>query len=642
MKFPNLFSPVQIGTVTVPNRFVVPPMGNNLANTDGSLSERSLSYYQARAKGGFGLITIESTVVYQEAKGGPRKPCLFSDDTVDSFRRVAEACHAYGAKVSIQLQHAGPEGSSALTGYPLKAASAMPASCGREIPEAVPNEEVYRIIECYGDAARRAQQAGIDMVEVHCAHGYLVSTFISQRTNHRTDEFGGCFENRMRLPRLIIENIRRKTGGNLPILCRINASDEVEGGQSVQDAAAVAAYLEQECGVNAIHVTRAVHLHDEFMWAPGVTHGGFNADLVTEIKRAVSVPIIAVGRFTEPQYAELLVKQGRADLIAFGRQSIADPELPNKARTGRLEELSPCIGCLLGCVPNMFAGKPITCAVNPCVGRECELTPAPQRKNVTVVGGGPGGLYAAWACAQRGHRVTLLEKDSELGGNFRIASYPTGKGQISEAIRSMIVRAEQAGVNIRLNTEATEETLRALTPDAVILATGSVPLVLSIPGLAECGYVTAQDLLLGKAAAGRRALVVGGGMVGCEAAEYLAERGHQVAIVEMKDVIAADVTPENRRYMFRNFEENHVLLQPGAKVTRFYADGVDYALADGATGSLRGYDTVVLAMGSRSNAGLKETAGKVAGQVLVIGEAAKAPGNAVLATGDALEAALAI
>ena len=642
MKFPTMFSPVQIGTVTVPNRFVVPPMGNNLANTDGTLSDRSLSYYQARAKGGFGLITIESTVVYREAKGGPRKPCLFSDDTVESFRRVADACHAYGAKVSIQLQHAGPEGNSALTGYPLKAASAMPASAAREIPEAVSNEEVYRIIECYGDAARRAQQAGIDMVEVHCAHGYLVSTFISQRTNNRTDEFGGCFENRMRLPRLIIENIRRKTGGNLPILCRINACDEVEGGQSVQDAAAVAAYLEQECGVDALHVTRAVHLHDEFMWAPGVTHGGFNADLVTEIKRAVSVPVIAVGRFTEPQYAELLVKQGRADLIAFGRQSIADPELPAKARNGQLETLSPCIGCLLGCVPNMFAGKPITCAVNPCVGREYELSPAPEKKRVTVVGGGPGGLYAAWACAVRGHQVTLVEKSNELGGNFRIAAYPTGKGQLTEAIRSMIVKCQLAGVDLRCGVEADEMLLRSLAPDAIILATGSTPLILPIPGLSDCGYVTAQDMLDGKAQMGKRILVVGGGMVGCEAAEYLAERGHQVAVIEMKDVIAADVTPEDRRYMFENFEENHVLLRPGAKVTQFYTDGVDYALADGTAGSLRGYDNIVLAMGSRSNTALKETAEKVAGQVLVIGEAAKAPGNAVLATGDALEAALKI
>ena len=641
--FPNMFSPINIGTVTVPNRFVVPPMGNNFANTDGSMSERSAAYYEARAKGGFGLITIESTVVYKQAKGGPRKPCLFSDEVVPSFKRVADACHAYGAKVSIQLQHAGPEGNSKLTGYPLKAASAIAPSAGREIPEAMPTEEVYRLIECYGDAARRAQLAGIDMVEVHCAHGYLVSTFISARTNKRTDEFGGCFENRMRLPRLIIENIRKKTGGNMPILCRINARDEGDGGVDVHDAAAIAAYLEQVCGVDAIHVTRSIHIHDEFMWAPNITHGGFNAELGAEIKRAVSVPVILVGRFTEPQYAELLVKQGRADLIAFGRQSIADPELPNKARNGQLEKLTPCIACLLGCVPNMLQGRPITCAMNPCVGREAELKPAEVRKNVVVIGGGPGGMYAARLCALRGHSVTLLEKDAELGGHFLVASYPPGKGEISGAIRSFIVNCREAGVDIRTGTEATPELVASLKPDAIIIATGSVPLRLPIPGLDSCGCSTAEDVLTGKADTGKRVLVVGGGMVGCECVEFLTEREHIVDMVEMKPVIGEDIVPEARKYIMANLEKHKVNQRVNARVKQFYADGVDFTdTVTGEDAAMRGYDSVVLAMGYRSNNTLEEQLKVLAPQVIVIGEARQAPGNSMEATGDALNAALAI
>ena len=641
--FPNMFSPINIGTVTVPNRFVVPPMGNNFANTDGSMSERSAAYYEARAKGGFGLITIESTVVYKQAKGGPRKPCLFSDEVVPSFKRVADACHAYGAKVSIQLQHAGPEGNSKLTGYPLKAASAIAPSAGREIPEAMPTEEVYRLIECYGDAARRAQLAGIDMVEVHCAHGYLVSTFISARTNKRTDEFGGCFENRMRLPRLIIENIRKKTGGNMPILCRINARDEGDGGVDVHDAAAIAAYLEQVCGVDAIHVTRSIHIHDEFMWAPNITHGGFNAELGAEIKRAVSVPVILVGRFTEPQYAELLVKQGRADLIAFGRQSIADPELPNKARNGQLEKLTPCIACLLGCVPNMLQGRPITCAMNPCAGREAELKPAEVRKNVVVIGGGPGGMYAARLCALRGHSVTLLEKAAELGGHFLVASYPPGKGEISGAIRSFIVNCREAGVDIRTGTKATPELVASLKPDAIIIATGSVPLRLPIPGLDSCGCSTAEDVLTGKADTGKRVLVVGGGMVGCECVEFLTEREHIVDMVEMKPVIGEDIVPEARKYIMANLEKHKVTQRVNARVKQFYADGVDFTdIVTGEDAAMRGYDSVVLAMGYRSNNTLEEQLKDLAPQVIVIGEARQAPGNSMEATGDALNAALAI
>lgn len=641
MKFEAMFQPIQIGPMTVANRFVMSPMGNNFANTDGTMSERSASYYGARAKGGFGLITFEATVVYKEAKGGPRKPCLYDDSTVSSFQAAIAACHQAGAKVSIQLQHAGPEGNTKITGYPLKAASAIPASCGRETPEAITKEELYHLIECYGDAALRAKKAGADAVEIHCAHGYLVSTFISARTNKRVDEFGGSFENRMRLPKLIIENIRKKAGDSLAILCRINATDDVEGGQTAQDAAAVASYLEKECGVDGLHLSRAVHLHDECMWAPSLIHGGFSADYVTEIKRAVSVPIITVGRYTEPQYAELMIAEGRADLVAFGRQSIADPEMPNKAKEGRLDLMNPCIGCLQGCVPNMFKGEPITCLVNPLAGREADFKPAETKKTVMVIGGGPGGLYAAFTAAQRGHAVTLYEKGDILGGNMRLAAYPPGKGDITNMVRSYIAKCEEYGVKMILNTEVTPALVAEEKPDAVIVATGSNPLVLPIPGINETGVIHAGDLLDGKAAVGKRVLVVGGGMVGCEVADFLGELGHEVTVIELRDQLGPDVIPEHRKFLMKDFDTYKVQGVTGAKVAQFFTDGVSYTLADGTEGRLEGFDNVVLAMGYRNNDTISEEIKKIVAETYVIGDAVKAR-KALDATAEGLNVALEI
>ena len=641
MKFEHMFRPIQIGPMTVRNRFVMSPMGNNFANTDGTMSERSAAYYGARAKGGFGLITFEATVVYREAKGGPRKPCLFSDDTVESFGKVIDVCHEAGAKVSIQLQHAGPEGNSKLTGFPLKAASAIPGKCGRETPESIGREELFRLIECYGDAALRAQKAGADAVEVHCAHGYLVSTFISERTNKRVDEFGGCFENRMRLPRLIIENIRKKTGNTLAVICRINGSDDIEGGQTPQDAAAVARYLEEVCKVDAIHVSRSIHLHDEYMWAPSTIHAGFSADCATEIRRAVSIPVITVGRYTEPWYAENMVREGRADLVAFGRQSIADPKLPNKAAAGELECLEPCIGCLQGCVPNMFHGEPITCLVNPLAGRESELVPAETKKRVMVIGGGPGGLYAAYACALRGHEVTLYEKREVLGGNMRLAAYPPGKGAITNMIRSYIANCEKAGVTFVMNTEVTEELVRSVNPDAAIVATGSTPLVLPIPGILDNGAVHAADLLEGRANVGKKVLVVGGGMVGCEVADFLGELGHEVSVIELRDALGADVIPEHRVFLMKAFERYHIKGITGAKVAAFFPDGVAYTDKDGAEQRVEGMDSVVLAMGYRNHDPLSEKLKELVPEVYTVGDAIRAR-RALDATKEALEAAMQI
>lgn len=640
MKFKSMFTPIKIGPMTVPNRFVVPPMGNNFANTDGSLSDTSLAYYRERALGGFGLITIEATVVDKKAKGGSRKPCLFEDSTIDSFKRVIDACHEAGAKISIQLQHAGPEGNAEAAGYPLKAASAIPSALGRNIPIAISREEIYELIELYGDAAVRAHKAGADAVEIHCAHGYLISSFLSPRTNKRVDEFGGCFENRMRLPRLIIENIRKKVGNSTAILCRINSSDEIAGGLDVHDSATIAAYLE-DCGVDGLHVSRAVHIRDEYMWAPTVIHGGFSADLVTEIKRAVSIPIITVGRFTEPYFAELLVREGRCDLVAFGRQSLADPQTPNKAAADGLEELTPCIACLQGCVRNMYQGKPITCLVNPFLGRESELKPAEVKKKVIVVGGGVGGMFVAWVAAMRGHDVTLFEATDTLGGQMRLAAYPPGKGDLTNMVRSYVAKCKQYGVKIRKNTKVAPEIIAAEAPDIAVIATGATPLVLPIPGINDSGVIHAVDLLDGKEACGKKVLVVGGGMVGSETAAFLGEQGHDVTVIELREEVGADVISEHRKFLMQDFNEYNIKTVTNAKVAKFFKGGVAYTLPDGREHQIEGFDSVVLAMGARAYDPLSEEVKKVVKETYVIGDAVRAR-RALDATAEALDVAMKI
>ena len=646
MECKHLFTPLNIGPMEVKNRFVVPPMGNNFANTDGTWSDQSLAYYQARAEGGFGLITIEATVVHEGSKGGPRKPCLFSDASIPSLSRIAQACHQYGAKVSVQLQNAGPEGNARFAGAPLLAASPIPAAFGRDVPQEVSTEAIYELAKGYGQAARRAMQAGVDAVEIHMAHGYLVSSFLSPRTNKRVDEFGGSFENRLRFPKLIIEEIQKATEGKLAILARLNASDEMPGGLDVHDNAAIARAL-QEYGVQGIHLSRAVHLKDEFMWAPTAVHGGFNADLVTEVKKAISIPIITVGRFTDPYYAELLVEEGRADLVAFGRQSLADPALPNKVLEQRTEDIIPCIACLQGCVANMYQGKPLRCLANPCLGFESQpVTPAENPRHIVVIGGGPAGIVAAYTAAERGHQVDLYEANSTLGGNMLLASYPPGKGDIANMIRSYIVRCEKAGVNVHSNTEISAENINLMKKsnqaDAVIVTTGAKPLILPIEGINNPDLLLAGDVLAGKTSVGLRVLVVGGGMVGCETADFLAELGHKVSVVEYRDSLGADMIAEHRKEILKDFDEYHVEQITNAKVTKFFADGIEYVPADVENTvtpqTMCGFDSVVLALGYAKHDPLSEELKALGIETYVVGDACEAR-RTLNATAEAFEIA---
>ncbi|WP_337605945.1 FAD-dependent oxidoreductase [Claveliimonas sp.] len=641
MRFKTMFSPIQIGPMTVKNRFVVPPMGNNFANPDGTWSDQSVAYYAERAKGQFGLITIEATVVHHGAKGGPKKPCLYDDSSIESLKKITDACHAEGAKVSIQLQNAGPEGNAKNAGAPIEAASAIPSVYGKDTPVEVPTEKVYELVKGYGDAAERAMKAGADAVEIHMAHGYLVNSFISPRTNKRVDEFGGNFENRMRFPRLIVEEVKRRVGGKVAILARINSSDEVEGGDDVHDSAAIAAYLE-DCGVEGLHVSRAVHIKDEYMWAPTAVHAGFSADLVTEIKRAVSIPVITVGRYTEPYYAELLLREGRADLVAFGRQSLADPHMPEKAMNDNLEDLVPCIACLQGCVANMYKGEPICCLVNPFLGHEAQGYPkAEKSKKVMVIGGGVAGMCAAFVAAERGHDVSLYERTDKLGGNMRLAAYPPGKGDITNMIRSYIVRCEKAGVKIHMNTTVDLEMVKAEKPDAVIVSTGSRTLILPIEGIENPAIIHGSDLLDGKRAAGKKVLVVGGGMVGCETAAFLGEQQHDVTVIEYRDTVGADVIHEHRVFLMEDFKNYGIKEITGAKVCKFFDDGVEYESPDGSRHEVRGFDSVVLSMGFKNYNPFAEQLEELGQEVYVVGDATRAR-RALDATKEAYAAAMQI
>ncbi|MGB2798643.1 MAG: FAD-dependent oxidoreductase [Dehalococcoidia bacterium] len=622
MLFTNLFSPIKMGSMEVSNRFVIPPMGTNLANPDGTVSQALIDYWTARAKGGWGLLIVEVTAVDPLGRAIPNELGIWDDKFIAGLSKLADEAHRYGTKISIQLHHAGRQTNSEIMGAQPVAPSPIPCPVNREVPRELYTEEVYDLIGKFGDAAVRARDAGFDAVEVHGAHGYLVAQFMSAYSNKRVDQFGGSFENRMRVPVEIIKDIRRKVGNGVPISFRFSAEEKVPDGCTLDEARMVAR-MAQEAGADAMHVSVGVYGSMQYIIAPAAVSPGFLLSAAAEVKKSVSVPVIAVGRINDPLLAEDAIETGKADLVAWGRQSLADPELPNKVAAGMLDEICPCTACMQGCVGYLFNPDKlrVSCLVNPFCGREAELKiePSDKCKNVAVIGGGPGGLEAAWVAAARGHQVTLYEKERALGGQFRVAAIAPTKQDVSKAIGYFTRMGEKHGVCFKLGIEATAEQILAEKPDAVVLATGGEPLIPDIKGIAGTRIVTALETLEGKKQAGAKVLIVGGGMVGCETADFLGEHGHQVTIIEMLPEVAADVEDAVKYFLFERLKDYGVQIETGATVKEFLEDGV-IVEKDGQETRLTGFDTIVLAMGVRSVNPLKEKLeGKV--ELYVIGDA---------------------
>jgi 2,4-dienoyl-CoA reductase-like NADH-dependent reductase (Old Yellow Enzyme family)/thioredoxin reductase len=591
----KLLTPITIRGMECKNRLVMPPMQVGV----GVRSRKARAYYLERAKGGVGTIILAATSVNAFASDDAwgRKGAV--EDFIGGIHPLIEDMHRTGTKIGIQLWH----GNRLPAGMGLADTSGeavAPSTTAEERQLTLP--EIKLIISRFAQAASNVRRAGFDFVEVHGAHGYLVCQFFSPATNNRSDEYGGNLAGRMRFGSECVAAIRSAVGNDYPIFYRLGAKEDLPNGITVQDSAQFAVRLER-AGANVIDVSLGRMTGSGVTASPGAEQPeGTFASLAQAIKRVVKVPVIAVGRFRTPQVVEDALAQGKADMIAIGRQLIADPHWLQKVAAGKTEDIIPCISCNV-CFESGFGNLGLRCSVNPMAGRESELTVGPARtpKRVMVIGGGPAGMEAARVAALRGHRVVLYEKRNELGGQLNAAAVPPHKHELALLNRYLSGQLDKGKVRVRLGVEVTAELVESEKPDSIILAAGGTPLIPEIPGISRRTVVTAEDILLGKAKVGKSAVVVGGELVGCETADFLSQQGRKVTVVRRGPEMAARMFPSNRQALLARLKEKNVVLVTGVKrYEEITGNGLVIIDSHGNRRTIE-CDTVVLATGATPN-----------------------------------------
>lgn len=621
----KLFEPGKIGKLSIKNRILMCPMGvGGLEEPQGGLSQRGIDYYVARAKGGTGLIITGLTRVSREIEPPLEDKLIIDSKTsVTWLNELAEAVHDYGAKVAIQLT-AGLGRVATLDLLKIAGAVAPSALPTFEDPtimtRELSTEEIERLVHAFEFSAEILRLAGIDAVELHGHEGYLFDQFMTALWNKRTDKYGGDLEGRLRFPVEVIEAIKRGAGADFPVIFRFGLKHYIDGGREVKEGLEVARRLET-AGADAFEVDAGCY--ETWYWAhpPTTLPPGCMVDMAQMAKRVVKVPVIAVGKLGYPELAERVLQEGKADFICLGRALLADPEWPNKVKKGRLEDIRPCIGCHEGCLKRVFDVKYLSCAVNPATGMEREFTikPAEKKKSVLVVGGGASGMEAARVTALGGHKVTLWEKGDALGGNLIPASIPDFKQDYRRLINFLSTQIKKLDVTIELAKEATTELILEMKPDVVFIATGSTSIVPEIPGVGKKMVVTAVDLLLGKQEAGKSVVVVGGGLIGCETALYLAQKGKKLTIVEMLDGVMLDMYSANRMHLLKLLADANVSILTETKCLEIRDNGITIADKYGKRSTLEA-DTAVLAVGLKSTEGLLEALKDKIPEVYAIGD----------------------
>jgi 2,4-dienoyl-CoA reductase-like NADH-dependent reductase (Old Yellow Enzyme family)/thioredoxin reductase len=628
-----LFAPLEFAGLRVKNRLVMAPMGSCQSDDQGFVTDQTVAYYRRRAEGGVGMITVEAALVTPDSHG--HEPRLHGPEFVPGMRRVVEAIREHDVTVGIQLMHPGRQ----VTSGPTVGPSGVPLNSFAPTPHVLTVDEIHKAVQQYAAAARHAQEAGFEFVEVHGAHGYLPSDFLSPVVNQRDDEYGGSLERRARFVLEVARAIREAV--DIPLFWRLSGEELTEGGYSVDDQVQVAQWLE-EAGVACLSMSAGTWLTIQVTVAPMYIERGAMVPYAHRIKQEVSVPVIAVGRLDDPELAERVIADGSADLVMIGRGLLADPDWPRKVGEGDAGDVRPCIACN-ACVDLVARGLEMRCAVNPELGHEhgWELVPAAAARRVMVVGSGPTGMEAARIARLRGHDVSIWERDREIGGKLDVASRAPSKSEVLRYRDYQVRKLDQLGVDVHVGVDVTADVVERENPDVVMLATGAEPLFPPIPGIDGPTVVDAQDILYRRVpfAAGDHIAIVGGSATGCETAELLVEEGVDVTILEMQGSIGHGIEQITRRRLVRELKKAGVHVLTKSKVVAIEPDRLVYEAEDGTTHEVVA-SRVALAVGWRPRG--EQLAQPLAGRELVVLGDAERPADFVAAVAAAAAAARAI
>ncbi len=576
----------------------MPALASFLVGIDGSISDAAVEHYRRRAAGGPAMIIMEACAVAPEGVVSSHQAVIYDDRFIDGLSKIARAMKEEGTVPAIQIHHGGRQTSVKVIKSKPVSPSPLPCPTIRGEVEPLTIDGIQQLVQKFGDAANRAVQAGFELIEIHGAHGYLVNQFLSRFSNIREDEYGGDVPGRTRFAREIVEAVRKRVGPDFPISFKISAEEYVDNGLTTGQSIEILKIL-IPAGIDVVQVSAGNDVTPEWICQPMFMKKACLLESAVKMKKALDIPVMTVGRINDPVTANEIIKQDRADLVCIGRGLLADPEMPNKAREGRSDEIRTCIACNT-CMQSIFKRGRIECLVNPMLGRENEMAfiPTENPKKIMVIGGGPGGLNVAWVAAKRGHSVHVYEKRSELGGQLVPGSTPGHKTELRSLIRFQKKQAELFGVQCHLNHEASVEDIQTIQPDVVVLATGSLPALPSVEGIDSDIVLTYEDVLVGGPLPFKKVVVIGGGATGLELALHLAEYGCKTTVVEMLPKIGRGLEAMTKKIILKRLKKHNTTIFTDTKLLKIEGNGVIVANSDRREQFIK-TDKVVIAIGTR-------------------------------------------